>query len=395
MASKNCGQTVYKIYRRTFESYIVAKNITHITSKLHQNGFLTKEEFDTGLTAPTLKVAIREHIESSKGEDKFSLLLDVYESFRDVDVTSIREAFVKGKTLKRRFSIDVPQPGKKPTKAVNKKSDTSNSAPTQRKVFLSLEGKQTKKVSDSSLPPILGSPSIERSKQKETTPLNEANNRTGPSTNQSAEGATVAQETDITHVQYPKPKSDGTFQFEKDSGVYEEIRCIEDLQKEYTDAVDEMSKDTIGQIATAVTTILPKLRSTYEVIATRCTKLEEKVQQYEYTNMVQKEKISADCTQNAELAQKLRQKEEEIKNLTAKVETAKQEAKSIRLRMTQPESGVTFSQQIVKKIHKILSGVQDHSEQVKVVEALHVIQRELLKLRERPATTGGLKTEYH
>lgn len=403
--TQNCGQSVYKIYRRTFESYIDTNNEAKIRSKLYLKGFLTKEESDIGSTVTTLRAAIRENIESNDGEEKFLLLLEVYESFRDVDVTSIREVLEKekqGKTSKRRASMDNSQIGKKPPpKGGNKKSDSSSSLPPQRKMLppqktydKKLAGtKYSKDLSESVLPPIAGSPSSDR---KDSTTLIEANNCTesplSTTVTQSIQGAIIiAQETDITHTQYPKST---TFPFESDSGIHEEVQCIEVLQREYTDTVTKMTQDTIAKMSTALKKNTPGLRSKYATLVEHCKKLEEKVQLFEHSSKVQEKKVSEKCKQNVKLMQELEQKQEEIRNLTAKIEKAKKEEESIRLKMVQPQSvyeEIKFSQEIVKDIHKVLSEEEDTEEQYKMIKTLHVFQRELLKFRNRPASTGGLR----
>ncbi len=122
--------------------------------------------------------------------------------------------------------------------------------------------------------------------------------------------------------------------------------------------------------------------------------MEEKVQLFEHSSKVQEKKVSEKCKQNVKLMQELEQKQEEIRNLTAKIEKAKKEEESIRLKMVQPQSvyeEIKFSQEIVKDIHKVLSEEEDTEEQYKMIKTLHVFQRELLKFRNRPASTGGLR----
>ena len=231
------------------------------------------------------------------------------------------------------------------------------------------------------------------------------------------------QETRVTQTHYPGTRKRPNSMNEAE--LKSEKQCIDDLQSVVQETIKTAAAQSIENLTETITSNLSDVQERYKALAEHyqqeyesmkkemeklrkehdleirrsslqiqhLSELSKQQEQYHKEELEKGRREAGEVT--ASLVSELKEKEAVVKRLSEELERAKEEVETVKHRlrnkMLAEEQGVKSKMQIVSDIDKLIGQVQSPSEQGKPVDILHNIERNLLRLRDRPATTGGMR----
>lgn len=216
----------------------------------------------------------------------------------------------------------------------------------------------------------------------------------------------VTQETNVTQTHYPRLFSRRQSTLVPNEEVRDEMQCINDLAEVVRETISKTIAQSIENTTSIIQENISAVLDRYKNLSIHCQQeceqlkqdvkqLEQKSKQQEKLLKQKSETESQGPQDAASLLKSLHQKETEVKNLTAQLEQAQAAVASItnqlRIVKSAEKKGAEGKKQTVDDIHEMLKKVEQPGEQDKPVEILEEVHQRLVKLRERPATTGRLK----
>ena len=216
----------------------------------------------------------------------------------------------------------------------------------------------------------------------------------------------VTQETNVTQTHYPRLISRRQSTSVTDEEVRDEMQCINDLAEVVRETISKTIAQSIENTTSIIQENISAVLDRYKNLSIHCQQeceqlkqdvkqLEQKSKQQENLLKQKSETESQGPQDAASLLKSLHQKETEVKNLTAQLEQAQAAVASItnqlRIVKSAEKKGAEGKKQAVDDIHEMLKKVEQPGEQDKPVEILQEVHQRLVKLRERPTTTGRLK----
>ena len=412
---------VIRKYKGVFQTCLESKQ-KEIVSKLYEKQIITEEERKA--TIGKIITILKEKVQ--KDGDTFHDILEVFGSVPvpSVNVSIVSEEFERELRSTRRGSLDSQRDAaSKQTQALSKRASkklagsvgniaSSVTSPDSKIKPLKAGHQQVPQGSRSSsfsskeksqlaiplLDPIPGSPST-GSKKKYSQPTTKTEKDSVTSINKeeqkqqreappTLECSTVFTDEPATEMKQPLPFS-SNYQSKYET---QEREYINELDKEIVKTLESEAEPV--HLTTSYKNIRERLERQYQ------ERLKQELQDLnEYSELKQKDLQQnhyAACEAAANLSEKLEEKKEEVKKLTAELEKAKEEMEEMKTELRivgiiARKSGIQGKQQILKMIDELMEQVESPGSQQHAVKILENIQSHLQELRKRPATTGGLR----